>query len=551
MDINLISLAIIAIVLVTTVFILLRQSYIIGVIFAGICFAYFGIFQPDEIKFFSDIGILLLLFLIGMEFDMKKIGKNAFSIVIIALLKFLFIFMICYQLFLFLFSYEIAIMLASAFTFSSTAIVAKIAEERGILKEKEIQMMIGVLVIEDVIVIILMALISGTANIEFSIVKIFILILFSYFVLLKVIDKIFGFFAKRKAEENILLATIILCIVMAALTNFIGFSGLIGAFIAGNLVGSTRHSETIQKIFEPFTILFITLFFFSVGMMIHVEEVINSFAIIVLFVILNLFLKFYTVFFLYDSLEYNKEQAIRSSALMLSISEFSLVLLMDATNKGLIAGEILSAFGIAFIISAFISSLALKPEIFKKLHVLIPKSSLFDKFSLRIYKTKTGLEEEITKKVYAEGKGLWKDTIAILTVFAVSYTLSEVGHIREGIILLILSLPFTIHGIIKIINLIKEIFVIMHSFLIISKPTQTRIIGNIAVIIFLYLVFTTKISILSFFHLEYINPFLSVLFGIMMLWFIYDTIYIIANEKIINLKDIDDYIENIIGIKKI
>lgn len=551
MDINLISLAIIAIVLVTTVFILLRQSYIIGVIFAGICFAYFGIFQPDEIKFFSDIGILLLLFLIGMEFDMKKIGKNAFSIVIIALLKFLFIFMICYQLFLFLFSYEIAIVLASAFTFSSTAIVAKIAEERGILKEKEIQMMIGVLVIEDVIVIILMALISGTANIEFSIVKIFILILFSYFVLLKVIDKIFGFFAKRKAEENILLATIILCIVMAALTNFIGFSGLIGAFIAGNLVGSTRHSETIQKIFEPFTILFITLFFFSVGMMIHVEEVINSFAIIVLFVILNLFLKFYTVFFLYDSLEYNKEQAIRSSALMLSISEFSLVLLMDATNKGLIAGEILSAFGIAFIISAFISSLALKPEIFKKLHVLIPKSSLFDKFSLRIYKTKTGLEEEITKKVYAEGKGLWKDTIAILTVFAVSYTLSEVGHIREGIILLILSLPFTIHGIIKIINLIKEIFVIMHSFLIISKPTQTRIIGNIAVIIFLYLVFTTKISILSFFHLEYINPFLSVLFGIMMLWFIYDTIYIIANEKIINLKDINDYIENIIGIKKI
>ncbi|MDI6730720.1 MAG: cation:proton antiporter [Candidatus Altarchaeum sp.] len=72
MDINLIALAIIAIVLVTTVFILLRQSYIIGVIFAGICFAYFGIFQPDEIKFFSDVGILLLLFLIGMEFDMKK-----------------------------------------------------------------------------------------------------------------------------------------------------------------------------------------------------------------------------------------------------------------------------------------------------------------------------------------------------------------------------------------------------------------------------------------------------------------------------------------------
>ncbi len=566
MDINLISLAIIAIVLVTTVFILLRQSYIIGVIFAGICFAYFGIFQQDEIKFFSDMGILLLLFLIGMEFDMKKIGKNAFSIVIIALLKFLFIFMICYQLFLFLFSHEIALVLASAFTFSSTAIVAKIAEERGILKEKEIQMMIGVLVIEDVIVIILMALISGTANIEFSIVKIFLLILFSYFVLLKVISQIFGFFAKRKAEENILLVTIILCIVMAALTNFIGFSGLIGAFIAGNLVGSTRHSGTIQKIFEPFTILFITLFFFSVGMMIHIEEVINGFAIIVLFVILNLFLKFYTVFFLYYPLEHNKEQALRSSALMLSLSEFSLVLLIDATNKGLITGEILSAFGIAFIISAFISSLALKQKIFKKLPVLIPKSSLFDKFSLRIYKTKTGLEEEITKKVYTQGKGLWKDTIAILSVFAVSYTLSEVGHIREGIMLLILSLPFTIHGIIKIINLIKEIFVIVHSFLIISKRTEKRINGNIAIIIILYLIFTIKISVLSLLHLGYMDLPLSVLFGIMMLVFMYDTIYIVSNEKIIKkmidkgsiknninkkIEDINEYIEKKIGIKRI
>ncbi|PKP61001.1 MAG: hypothetical protein CVT88_01380 [Candidatus Altiarchaeales archaeon HGW-Altiarchaeales-1] len=551
MDINLISLAIIAIVLVTTAFILLRQSYIIGVIFAGICFAYVGIFQPDEIKFFSEIGILLLLFLIGMEFDMKKIGKNAFSIVIIALLKFFFIFMICYQLFLFLFSPGIAIVLAGAFTFSSTAIVAKIAEERGILKEKEIQMMIGVLVIEDIIVIILMALISGTADIEFSIVKIFLLILFSYFVLLKVIDKIFSFFVERRAEENILLVTIILCIVMAALTNFIGFSGLIGAFIAGNLVGSTRHSGTIQKIFEPFTILFITLFFFSVGMMIHIEEVINGFVIIILFVILNLFLKFYTVFFLYHSLEYNKEQALRSSALMLSLSEFSLVLLIDATNKGLIASEILSAFGIVFIISAFLSSLALNPKIFKGLNMLIPKPSLFDKFALRIYKTKTGLEEEITKKVYAEGKGLWKDTIAILAIFAVSYILSESGYLKEGIILLVLSLPFTIHSIIKISKIIKEIFVILHSFLIISKTTQKRIIGNIAVIIVLYIIFATNFSILSFFHLEYMNPFLSVFFGIMMLWFIYDTIYVIANEKIINMKDMDDFIEKIIGIKKI
>ncbi|NCN69408.1 MAG: cation:proton antiporter [Candidatus Altiarchaeum hamiconexum] len=551
MDINLISLAIIAIVLVTTVFILLRQSYIIGVIFAGICFAYVGIFQPDEIKFFSEIGVLLLLFLIGMEFDIKKIRKNAFSIVIIALLKFFFIFMICYQIFLFLFSYEIAIVLAGAFTFSSTAVVARLAEEKGILKEKEIQMMVGVLIIEDIFVIILMALISGTGHIEFSIVKIFLLILFSYFVLLKAIDKIFNFFVKRKVEENILLFTIILCVVMATLTNFIGFSGMIGAFIAGNLAGSTRHSETIKKNFEPFTILFIILFFFSVGMMIHIEEVINAFAIIILFVILNFFLKFYTVFFLYHSQEYNKEQAIRSSAIMLSLSEFSLVLLIDATNKGLIASEILSAFGIAFIISAFLSSMALKPKIFKRMHILIPKTSFFDKFALRVYKTKRDIEEEITKKVYAEGKYLWKDAILILAIFAVFYILSDLGHFEEGIILLFLSLPFTIHSLIKIAKMTKEIINVIHSFLVISKVTQKRIIGNILMLIVIYFIFTTNFSVLSFLHIGFMLPALSVFFGIIMLFFIYDTIYVIATEKIINLKDVDDYIEKITGIKKI
>ncbi|NCN65602.1 MAG: hypothetical protein COS36_05940 [Candidatus Altarchaeum sp. CG03_land_8_20_14_0_80_32_618] len=551
MDINLISLAIIAIVLVTTVFILLRQSYIIGVIFAGICFAYVGIFQPDEIKFFSEIGVLLLLFLIGMEFDIKKIRKNAFSIVIIALLKFFFIFMICYQIFLFLFSYEIAIVLAGAFTFSSTAVVARLAEEKGILKEKEIQMMVGVLIIEDIFVIILMALISGTGHIEFSIVKIFLLILFSYYVLLKAIDKIFNFFVKRKVEENILLFTIILCVVMATLTNFIGFSGMIGAFIAGNLAGSTRHSETIKKNFEPFTILFIILFFFSVGMMIHIEEVINAFAIIILFVILNFFLKFYTVFFLYHSQEYNKEQAIRSSAIMLSLSEFSLVLLIDATNKGLIASEILSAFGIAFIISAFLSSMALKPKIFKRMHILIPKTSFFDKFALRVYKTKRDIEEEITKKVYAEGKYLWKDAILILAIFAVFYILSDLGHFEEGIILLFLSLPFTIHSLIKIAKMTKEIINVIHSFLVISKVTQKRIIGNILMLIVIYFIFTTNFSVLSFLHIGFMLPALSVFFGIIMLFFIYDTIYVIATEKIINLKDVDDYIEKITGIKKI
>lgn len=551
MDINSILIAITAIVLTTTVFILLRQSYIIGVIFAGIFFAYFGIFQPDEIKFFSDIGILLLLFLIGMEFDIKKIGKNAFSIVIITILKFLFIFMICYQIFLFLFSYEIAIVLASAFTFSSTAIAAKIAEEKGIFKEKEIQIMIGVLVMEDIIVIILMALISGSSNIGFSIVKIFLLILFSYFVLLKAIDKIFDFFIKRDVKENILLFTIILCVLMAALTQFIGFSGGIGAFIAGNLVGSTRHSNSIQKIFEPFTIVFIILFFFSVGMMIHINEIVNAIWIIILFVALNFFLKFYTVFFLYNSMEYNKEQAFRSSAIMLSISEFSLVLLLEAANKNIISGEILSAFGIAFIISAFISSLALDQKIFKKLSILIPTSSLFDKFSLRIYRTKAGIEDEITKKLHQEGKFIWKDAIAVLAVFAVSYILYELGYVREGIILLILSLPFTIHGIIKIINLIKDVFVILHTYLVIGKTAQKRIIGNILIIIVLYLIFTVNASILSLLHIMYMHQFFSVLLGIMMLWFIYDTIYVIANEKIINLKDINDYIENIIGIKKI
>lgn len=400
MDINLILLAIIAIVVVTTAFILLRQSYIIGVIFAGICFTYFGIFKPEEIKFFSEIGILLLLFLIGMEFNLKKIGNNVLSIVIIALLKFFFIFVICYRLFLFLFSPEIAIVLASAFTFSSTAIVAKIAEERGILKEKEAQMMIGVLVIEDIIVVILMALIAGTtADIEFSIVKIFLLILFSYFVLLKIIDKIFGFFVRKGSEENLLLVAIILCIAMAALTDFLGFSGLFGAFIAGNLVGSTKHGETTQKIFEPFTKLFIILFFFSVGMMIHVEEVIDTFALIILFVTLNLLLKFYTVFFLYYSLERNKEEALRSSVLMLSLSEFSLVLLITATNRGIITSEILSAFGAAFIISAFLSSFLLNPKILKGASVFILKSSLLDRFALRIHKAKTRIEEEITKKI--------------------------------------------------------------------------------------------------------------------------------------------------------
>jgi len=550
MDVYLILLAIIVIVVVTTVFTLIRQSYIIGVIFAGMCFGYFGVFQPDEIKFFSDVGILLLLFLIGAEFDIKKIGNSALSIVVIALLKFFFIFMMCYQVFLFLFSPEVALVLAAAFAFSSTAIVAKIAKEKNILKEKETQIMIGVLVIEDVIVVILLALMSGTGDIKFSVVKIFLLILLSYFVFLKIINKIFNFFVAHKVEENILLFTIIFCIAMASLTNFLGFSGMIGAFIAGNLVGSTKHNEAIKKIFEPFSMVFIMLFFFSVGMMINIEKAANAFVIIVLFVVLNIFLKFYVVSSLYHILEYNKEQAIRSGIMMLSLSEFSLVLLLDAVNKSLITTEILSAFGIAFIISAFLSSVALNPKIFGKADILLIKQSFFDEFASKVHKTKTGIEEAIIKKIYAEGGSLWKDAIAVLTIFAVSYVLCELGYLKEGMIFLVLSLPYTIHSIIKIARIIKEIMYILHSFLVISKVTERRIIGNIAVIIILSFILSTNFFILSFLHIEFMHQISSIFFGVILLFFIYDTISMIAAEKA-NLKDTKEYIENMFKIKKI
>jgi len=548
-------LAIIAIIIITTVFIYLKQSYIVGVILTGMIFTYFNIFQPNEIKFFSSIGILLLMFLIGMEFDIRKIGKSAFSIVIIASIKFLFIFAICYQIFLLLFSPDIAIFLSIAFTFSSTAIVAKIAEERNILKEKDIQIMIGVLVIEDIIVVILMALTLGTGDIKFSIVKIFLLLVLSYFLLLKIIDKIFEFFIKKDIKENILLFTIAICIIMAGLTNFIGFSEATGAFIAGNLVGSTRHSETIKKIFEPFTVLFIILFFFSVGMMIHLEAIISAWAIIIFFIILNFILKFYTVSFTYYSLEYDKDKAIRSGAIMISISEFSLVLLINAMNKEIINNEILSAFGIAFVVSAFLSSVALNEKIFKKIHVLIPKSSIMKNFALKTYETKNAFEEEITKKVYMKGRSLWKDATGILIVFAVSYLIYEYGYQRESIILLILSLPFIIDSIIKIGGMIMEILKVLHSFMIITKTTKKRIIGNIIMIGVFYVVLLQNFLILSFFHIQFMHSFFSFFFILAMLFFIYDTIYVIATNKmtnkIINIKDINDYIEKIIGIKKI
>jgi len=103
--------------------------------------------------------------------------------------------------------------------------------------------------------------------------------------------------------------------------------------------------------------------------------------------------------------------------------------------------------------------------------------------------------------------------------------------------------------------MIMEILKVLHSFMIITKTTKKRIIGNIIMIGVFYVVLLQNFLILSFFHIQFMHSFFSFFFILAMLFFIYDTIYVIATNKmtnkIINIKDINDYIEKIIGIKKI
>lgn len=269
--------------IVTLLFKKLKQPTVLGYILAGILAGpYFDLLPTvtdrENLSLWADIGVIFLLFGLGLEFSFKKMINVGKAAMITANANILFMLFLGYNTGLLLgWTTMDSFFLGSMISMSSTTIIIKAFDDLNIKKQKFTDLVFGVLIVEDLVGILLLvllptialgstidgeALLFSTGKLILFLVLCFVTGIYLVPTLLKKIDSFLN-------DEQLLLVMIALCFGMVALANYSGFSSALGAFIMGSILAETPLIERIEKTIKPLKDFFGAVFFVSVGMMVN------------------------------------------------------------------------------------------------------------------------------------------------------------------------------------------------------------------------------------------------------------------------------------------
>ena len=394
------DLAVIMIVaaIATLAFFKIRQPLIIGYLFAGMII---GPLSPlwswlipnsenlstegvgfltdiSAMNLFAEIGVILLLFVIGIEFPYAKIrsiGRMAIGVGTIGLMLTLGV--VFYVATLLGLGFMDALFIGAALSISSTAIIVKLLEENGRIKKESSIMILGILIIEDIIAVILISSLQsfalvGSVAIESVAVVIIIaasLIIGTFTIGTKIIPRLIDRVASAENREILLLSVLGVCFGYALLANIVGLSVAIGAFLAGVLVAESRSAEVAKILSSPIKDMFVAVFFISVGALMDISQIYDYIGIAIILIIVTITVKFGGN--LFGNIIFGRERSkALNSAFVLSAprGEFSIVVIKAGIDIGAISAFLFPLIGVITIITSFIT-----PLIFKLADKAIPK----------------------------------------------------------------------------------------------------------------------------------------------------------------------------------
>lgn len=266
----------------TLIFKKLKQPLVLGYVVAGFLAGPHIAFTPSvvdatNVQTWADIGVIFLLFALGLEFSFKKIVKVGGAAIIAA----------CTIIFcMILLGVTVGtgfgwkrmdcIFLGGMIAMSSTTIIYKAFDDLGLRKKQFTGLVLSVLILEDILAIVLMVMLStmavsnnfeGSEMLE-SIAKLLFFLILWFVVGIYVIPGFLKRCRKLMSEETLLIVSLGLCFGMVVLASHTGFSAAFGAFIMGSILAETVEAESIERLVKPVKDLFGAIFFVSVGMMV-------------------------------------------------------------------------------------------------------------------------------------------------------------------------------------------------------------------------------------------------------------------------------------------
>jgi monovalent cation:H+ antiporter-2, CPA2 family len=354
----------------------LKQPLVIGYIIAGIIIGphtppFSLILNQEILNLFAEMGIILLLFVVGMEFPIEKlrrIGKKALTI---ALSEALGTFSIgfCVSFFILHFSLFDSAFVALAISVTSTVIIMKVLEELEIIKEEASYIILGVAIMEDIIIISMLAVLqsvstSGDLSIVDILISISITMTFIFGVLLlgsKIIPKLINFIGKFHQHEVLLLVVLGLAFGLSFLSYQIGISVATGAFFAGVLIAESKVHAVTRILATPIRDMFGALFFVSVGALMDMSLFLIFIIPASILVVVSIAAKFLTVFISARSQGFNSITSMKAGfGLSSSGGELALVVAKGGVDTGLTSAFLLPMIGAMTIITTFISPYMIK-----------------------------------------------------------------------------------------------------------------------------------------------------------------------------------------------
>lgn len=359
-------------VAVVLLFQMIRMPAILGFLVTGIIigpYALGWVANTHEVEVLSEIGVILLLFVIGLELSLKQLSAMSKTVFIGGSLQ-VGLVVACTAGLLMLFGYEwnSALFIGFLLSLSSTAIVLRLLQKRNEINAPHGRISLGFLIFQDIIVVPMMLLTPFLAGSKISIesgdiiellIKTVLVVVITWVAARYLIPRLLHIVARTKSKELFILTTITLCLGIAALTAEVGLSLALGAFLAGLIISESHYSHQATGIILPFRELFTSIFFISIGMLMDLGFFIEHIWGIMLVALLIFIFKGMIVSIAATILKYPIRTVILTGFALFQVGEFAFIL-----SKVGIEYELLSPELNQYFLSVSILTMAITPVVF-------------------------------------------------------------------------------------------------------------------------------------------------------------------------------------------
>ncbi len=435
---------------VTVIFKLLKQPLVLGYLVAGFLVGpHLHIFPTvtdvAEVEVWSEIGIIFMMFSVGLEFSFKKlmsVGSKAFLTAFIGIIGMIGV----GSLLGFVMGWDVmeSIFLGGMLSMSSTAIIVKAFDDMNLKDKPFASLTTVVLIIQDIVAVVMMVLISTVAasknngagrEMLMSIVKLVFFLILWFVVGIYLIPTLLRKFKKYINNENLLIISIGLCFAMVIIANQVGFSSALGAFVIGSILAETDESNRIEHLTESIKNLFCAIFFVSVGMMIDPQVLIQYWKLILALVIITLVVKAFVCSASAVIAGSNLEDSVKSGFTLSQIGEFAFIIASVAVAQHVMPSYIYPVIIASSVITTFTTPYWIKLA-----------TPVYNGLEKRMSpKTKAALDAYALFGSSNEGKKNWssiiKSTITNVLVFSV-LSFATLAVLFEFVIPFVKKLPY-------------------------------------------------------------------------------------------------------------